>query len=236
VLGPVDYFLWLAGILAEATVLVCAVRGRALSRYFVLNLYMLATLLVSVGRLVVFFQYGYRSPQYSYFYYYSDAMLSVLLFFVLMSLFSRVFEEMHASRYVLGGALLLLALTALFSYQIVADASKSGRILTIFTIELSRNLYFVRLVLVYILWVAVLKLKSADVRLVQIVTALGAYLSAFAANYALHSIAPGHDRIWMYLPTVMGVLLPLSWAYTFAKVPEGARLAPGRMVPARGGR
>jgi hypothetical protein len=228
--------LWLAGILAQATVLVCAYRGRALQRYFVLNLYMLATLVVSVGRMVVYFQYGYRSPQYGYFYYYSDAMLSLLLFFVLMSLFSRVFEEMQVSRYVMGAALLLLGLTALFSYQIVADASQSGRILNEFTVELSRNLYFVRLVLVYILWVAVVKLKVAHTQLVQVVTALGVYQSAFAANYALHSIAPGHDWLWMYLPAVMSVLLPISLAYTFAHVPEDARLLTAHVAATRGTR
>jgi hypothetical protein len=236
VLGPVDFFLWFVAAVAEVAVLICAYRGRALGRYFILNLYMLATLLTTVGRFVIFLQHGYQSPQYGYFYYYSDAMLSVLLFFALMSLFARVFEELHISRYVLGGALLLLALTALVSYQIVADASKSGRILTAFTIELSRNLYFVRLVLVYMLWAAVMKLKVVDTRLVQLVSALGVYVSGFAANYALHSLAPGHDHIWMYFPTVMGILLPVSWAYTFAKVPESARLATARMAAAPGSR
>jgi hypothetical protein len=81
-----------------------------------------------------------------------------------------------------------------------------------------------------------MKLKEAGRRLVQLVTALGVFFSGFAANYALHNLAPGHDYIWMYFPALMGIALPLAWAYTFAKVPEEARLATARLATVPGSR
>src|SRR2546425_6744414 len=44
--------------------------------------------------------YGRSSIEYRYFYFYSDALLVILLYFALISLYSRVFEEMRVERYV----------------------------------------------------------------------------------------------------------------------------------------
>lgn len=235
-LGPVDYFLWFCAAIAEAAVIFCAWRARAIGRYLALNIYMLATLLATVARLWVLFSFGYRSAQYGYFYYYSDALLSILLYFTLMSLYARVFDEMQVRKHIQVATLLLLAGTALVTYQIVAEASTSGRILGPFIIELSRNLYFVGLVLVYLLWGAMMKLKTTSARLVQIVTALGVYMSGFAANYALYNMSHKLSFVWIYIPTMMGIALPVAWAYTFWKVPEGARLAPAGLTAAQGHR
>ena len=73
--------------------------------------------------------------------------------------------------------------TAIFSYAVV-DRS-TDRLSTGFAIELSQNLYFVGLILTYILWGAVMKLRETRTRLVQFVLSLGLYFSAYAACYAL---------------------------------------------------
>ncbi len=226
-LGPIDYLVWSVCMLAQAAVLVCAFRSRCFGRYFTLNSYMLAALLLSTGRVFVFVRYGYTSPQYFYFYFFSDALLTICLYFALMGLYAHVFQEMGVSRYLRTAAIVLLGLTAGVSYQMVV--SSSHKLLTHFTVELSQNLYFVGVVLTYLLWGAIMKLHETRTRLIQLVLALGIYFSAYAASYALLNLYPGFGA-WRYVSHLMSLWLPLAWAYTFIKIPEDARLATDRVA------
>ncbi len=207
---------------------VCAIRARSLTRYLTLNLYMAAAFVFTVGRFVVFLRSGYNSPQYFYFYYLSDAVLTICLYFALIGLYSQVFQEMGVHRYLRVGAMLLLALTALVSYQVVV--SSRDRLMTRFVVELSQNLYFVGVVLTYLLWGGIMKLRETRTRLIQFVLALGVYFSAFAANYALWNLYHELDFIWQHVPQLLGLWLPLAWAYTFIRIPEEARLATDRVA------
>ncbi len=226
-LGPLDYVLWFAGDIAQAVVVVCILRSRSVSRYFTLLLYISASLILSGTRTFIFVRYGYTSVQYFYFYYFSDALLTIFLYFALMGLYSLVFQELGAKQHLRLGATLLLGVTAWFSYQVVIGST--DKLLTRFVVELSQNLYFVGVVLTYLLWGAMMKLREARTRLIQVVLALGVYFSVFAATYALRNLYP-QFLIWQYTPPLMALLLPLSWAYTFMKVPEEARLATARVA------
>lgn len=230
-LGPLDYALWLLGAVAQAMVFVCALRARAYRRYFTLFLYILLTWIFAAGRFLIFFGYGLTSNHYIYFYYYSDAFLTICLYFTLMDLYSHVFQEMGVSRYLRVGALLLLGGTAWFSYQVVHGAS--DKMISRFVVQLSQNLYFVGVVLTYVLWGGVVKMRETRTQLIQLVLGLGVYFSAFAANYALWNLFPNLHQVWRYVPPMMGIWLPLAWAYTFAKVPEEARLATAELVHSR---
>lgn len=229
-LGPIDYGLWIFGFLLQVVAVVSIVRAGAISRHFTLFLYIVAACLLSAGRYVVFSHYGLTSDQYIYFYYYSDAILTIFLYFALMGLYAHVFQEMGVSRYLRVGALLLLAGTAWFSYQVMMNSSH--KMITRFVVELSQNLYFVGVVLTYVLWGAVVKLRETRTQLIHLVLGLGVYFSAFAASYALRNLYPQFSIIWMYVPPLMGIWLPASWAYTFWRIPEEARLAPSRVAVA----
>lgn len=229
-LGPVDYAVWLLGLVAEAAAVACLLKARAVGRYLTLFLYLLASLLVGPARFIVLSRFGLSSSEYIYFYYYSDAVLTICLFFALMCLYSVLFEEMGMHRYLRVGALLLLCGTAWFSGQVVMHAS--DKMITRFVVELSQNLYFVGVVLTYVLWGAVVKLRETRTRLIHLVLGLGVYFSAFAANYALRNLYPQFSMVWMYLPPLMAIWLPASWALTFWKIPEEARLAPSRVATA----
>lgn len=228
--GTVDAAIWLLSVLLELLVVVFAIRHRMFKKFFFLNLYMLFWALASIGRFEVLAHYGgFRSLTYRYFYFYSDALLGIARFFALMNLFVRLFEDMKVERYVRLAAVLLLSGIACFSVAVVLNQS-SERMLTHFVFELGQNLYFVALVLTYVLWGAILKLRETRTVLVQLVLSLGIYLSACTASYSLSNL---HVRFFPYinhLVPVMGCLLPLSWAYTFWRVPEDARLAPSRLV------
>jgi len=203
----------------------------AFRKYIFLNIYMGASVLVSVVRFDILQQYGLSSPQYIYFYYYTDALLTIVLYFALASLFSSVFSEMQAEQYVKLGAVLLLGGTALFSYAVVYQSQ--AKLVTHFVVELSQNLYFVGLVLTYVLWGAVLKLRETRTRLIQLVLSLGVYFSLFAANYALRNLYPSMNSVLQYLPPLFGCFLPAAWAYAFLRIPEDARLAPARLAVIR---
>ena len=214
-------------MLLDAGVVVCAIRSRSFTRYFTVNSYMLAALTLSLGRVFVFVRYGYTSPQYFYFYYFSDVLLTICLYFALMGLYAHVFQEMGVHRYLRVGAILLLGLTAGLSYEMVL--SSRDKLLTRFVVELSQNLYFVGVVLTYLLWGAIMKLRETRTRLIQLVLALGVYFSAYAASYALRNLYP-ELPIWRYVAHLMSLGLPLAWAYTFLRVPEEARLATARVA------
>jgi len=183
--------------------------------------------LVSVFRYQVLSHYGMASSEYVYFYYYSDTLLTIGLYFALLNLYSLVFDEMKVERFLRLGAILLLGGTAWFSYAVVQQSSH--RILSHFAYELSQNLYFVGLVLTYALWGAILKMRETRARLIQLVLALGVYFSAFAANYALQNLY-FKAGVLRFVTPLLGCVLPAAWAYCFLRVSEEARLAPSRLV------
>jgi hypothetical protein len=227
-LGLVNWIIWLVGTLLEGSVVVFALKANSLRRYLFLNLYMALSFLVSVGRLEVLIRWGYTSLEYAYFYFYSDALLTLGLYFALLNLYSLVFDEMKVERYLRLAAVVLLGGTAWFSYAVINQSSH--RLLSHFAFELSQNLYFVGLVLTYVLWGAILKLRETRTRLIQLVLALGIYFSAFAADYALRNLYPNLQPVFQYLTSMLAWILPAAWAYAFLRVNEEARLAPSRLA------
>ena len=227
-LGPADYVLWFLTALLEGSVVVCALKRHSFRRYLALNIYMLGSLIVTVLRFWVFSHFGFSSAQYLYFYFYSDALLTVGLYFALITLYSFVLSELQTGRYVRLAAIVLLAGTAFFSYQVIQQSS--DRMLTRFVVEMSQNLYFVGLVLTYLLWGAILKLRETRAQIIQLVLSLGLYFSAFAATYALRNLYPSLHLTLGFLSQLIALSLPLAWAYTLWRIPVEARLAPSRLA------
>jgi len=225
--GPIATVVWFLGAAFELAFVVCSIYRKSFFRYLFFNLYFLLTLASSVMRRYVLNQYGLYSDQYRYTYFYSDALLTLILYVALIGLYSRVFGELQFSKYVRFSAVLLLIGTAVFSYGVVAQSE--GRLATAFAYELSQNLYFVGLVLTYILWGAILKLGETRTRVIQIVLSLGLYFSACAASYALVNFAE-KSSVVRFLGPVVGCLLPLSWTFTMWRHSEESRMVPARLV------
>lgn len=225
--GTLGYAIWIVGSILELAVVVSAITKHSFRRYLCLNLYMLFSVIVSAARFQAVAQYGLHSKQYAYVYYYSDAVLTIFLYLALITLYLHVFDEIKVEKYLRLTALLLLAGTALFSYAVVQQSSH--KMLTVFSYELSQNLYFVGLVLTYVLWGAILKLRETRTQLIQLVLSLGIYFSAFAATYALRNMYPD-SRSFGYVVPVFGCLLPLAWAFAFWRLAPDARMATARLV------
>jgi MFS family permease len=139
-----------------------------------------------------------------------------------------VFGSLGIGKYVRLTSVLLLLGTSLFSYAVVAQSEE--RLATDFAYELSQNLYFVGLVLTYILWGAVVKLRESRTRVVQFILALGVYFSAYAASYALVNLASKYSVVVQILGPVISCLLPLSWTMTMYRHSEESRLIPAQLL------
>jgi hypothetical protein len=225
--GSIGYTIWFLGSLLEVCVVVSAIAKHSFRRYLCLNMYMLFSFLISLGRYYVLSQFGLRSSEYKYFYFYSDAVLTIFLYLALITLYLHVFDEMKVEKYVRLAAVLLLVGTVLFSYAVVQQSQ--NKMLTGFFFELSQNLYFVGLVLTYVLWGAILKLRETRTQLIQLVLSLGIYFSAFAATFALGNMFPNF-QFFGYVVPVFGCLLPLAWAYAFWRLAPDARMVPARLA------
>ncbi len=226
-LGPVNYAIWLAVLLVELFSLACLLKRKALSQHFTLVLYLCACFASDFSSYIIIATSGYDSNVYFYFYFYSQALFTICLYFVLMNLYSHVFSEMGVGTYIRAAAMLLLSGTAGISYYMVATSA--NRFVTHFVVELGQNLYFVGVVLTYVLWGAMAKLRENRARLMQLVLSMGVYVSLSAGSYALNNLYPNHG-FWQYYFPITSMWLPVSWAYTFLKVPEDARLATARVL------
>jgi hypothetical protein len=226
-LGPVDYALLIAGFGVHLFCLASLIKKGSLRRYFTLVLYLCSSIAAGVGRCLILNTAGFNSNTYFYFYFYSDALLIICLYFILMSLYSFVFEEMDVSNQVRAGAMLLLAGTAGISYYMITESA--DRLVTRFVIELAQNMYFVGVVLTYLLWGAMVKLRENRTRVMQLVLSMGVYVSLFATSFALGNLHQMPSIARYYYP-LMDMWLPASWIYTFLHVPENARMATARVV------
>ncbi len=225
--GSVASFIWYFGTALELAFVVCSIARKSFTRYIFLNLYFLLTVGSSLARQFTLGRFGLRSDEYRYAYFYTDALLTLALYVALISLYSHVFGELRIGKYLRVTAVLLLLGTALFSYGVVAQST--DRLSTKFAYELSQNLYFVGLVLTYILWGAVLKLRETRTRLVQFVLSLGLYFSAYAASYALLNLENKYSIVYVVAP-VLGCFLPLSWTFTMWRHSDDTRLVPAQLV------
>lgn len=228
-LGPFGALVAVLGFALEVYVVVCSFLRRNFVHELPVNAYMAAQASVSCGLSVCLFRFGVSSPQYVYYYFYTDSLLTILLFWVVIHFYQHVFREMRVSQHLRKAALGLLLATAFFSYLVIHQ-NRSHLTSIHFVKEMGQNLYFVGLVLTYLLWGAVVKLKETRTRLVQLVLALGVYFSATAGSYAIWNLFPKFLPVVRCLLPVIGLWLPAAWAYTFTKVPENARLATASLL------
>jgi hypothetical protein len=225
-LAHLQYAVAMIGFLAEIGVVVCVCGRNNFSRYLPLGFYMLCGAGATLGLYSCAEQFGVNSESYRFIYYYSESLLMLAMYWVIIRFFLQVFEEMGVSKYIRVAATFLLACTAFFSYGVVQ--ANRNHITIRFAVELGQNLYFVGVVLIYLLWGTIVKLKQTSSRLAQFVLALGIYFSATAATYALWNLFPAlHDNVFlMWIPPAMGLWLPVAWVYTFLKVPDEQLVAP----------
>jgi hypothetical protein len=140
-LGPLDYLIWLVGFLAEIGVVVYLLSRKEAFRYFPIAFYMLCDAFVTCGLFYCVHHFGFDSATYVYFYYYTDSLLNVLMFWVIIRFYQETFAEMGVSKYIRGAAVMLIFLTAVFSYAVVHQ--NRTHLTSHFVVEIGQNFYFV---------------------------------------------------------------------------------------------
>ena len=227
-LGPMDYTVWTAGFLLEVVVVVSAFARSQVRRYLSLTLYMMCCGLVQCAHFYFLRKYGLSSKQYTYVYYYTESLLTISLFCVVIQLYQHVFQEMAVGKHIRTAAAVLVGATAFFSYAVIRQ--NQDHLTSRFVVELGQNLYFVGVVLTYLLWGAIMKLRETRTRLIQLVLALGIYFSATAGTYALRNLFPHLEvSVLHVIFPILGVWLPAAWSYTFLRVSDEARLMPAQL-------
>jgi hypothetical protein len=225
--GPIGLLILLFGSALELGFVVCSLVRKSFLNYLFLNLYLIFALISSASRFAVLHRFGQDSDEYMLCYFYTDLVLTLALFVAVISLYVRIFSELKIKQYLYFVAMVVLLGTAIFSYAVVNRTSE--QLSTQLAFELSQNLYFVGLILTYILWGAVMKLRETRTRVVQFVLSLGIYFSGYAACYALVTMAekPG---VAQYIGPALGCLLPLSWTITMMRYSEESQLATAQLV------
>jgi hypothetical protein len=221
-IGTFGYLIWLASLLAEAAVVVCAFYRKEFRRYLALNLYVMLNGVADCALCLYAERYGRQSHQYFLAYYSTDLLLCLLMYLLIVGLYQQVFAGSALGRHVRVFAGGLLVAIAVFSLMV---ARGQEHMTQRFAVELEQNLNFVGVVLTYVLAGSVLRLREKRARLAQIIFALGIYFSATAGTYALRNLFPTlAPVILQWAPALIATWLPVAWAYSFIRVPEEAGL------------
>ncbi|PYU44109.1 MAG: hypothetical protein DMG54_10385 [Acidobacteria bacterium] len=119
----IDLTLWLLTTLVEGFVVYLFLIRGLFRRFLFLNFYLLFSATANIGRYAVLYYFGFTSPEYFHFYYFSEAPLKITLFISVCELSLRlVGDQLPRWRVALWGAGAFLAI-ALFS---LSDASSWG--------------------------------------------------------------------------------------------------------------
>lgn len=218
-IGVYELVVLLVGpVLALGIVGVCLYQ-RCFLRYLLLNLYLLANVAFTAGGYYVITHFGYDSRQYFFFYYTGDALCNITLFILIGSFFDRMLRESVFHKYVRPTLMFAFLLIVFISARFLAG--NMDRFASHFVYEFQQNMYFVGVLLTFLLWISMNYLQAETRRFVLLVSGLGIYWSAHAANYALQFLVPALGPILTKIPPLAYNLMALLWLYTFLRVPEG---------------
>lgn len=219
-IGTFAKVLLLLVVGSQLLVIGTCVRQGWFRKYLVLNLLLVVNILSDLVRGCALYTFGYTSPEYFYAYLYTDAVLSVLSYLLIVSFFDAIFRQSIFRRYVrptLGFLfVLIIALSAL------ALSRTTSHVTSRMYYEIQQNLYFAGLLLNFFLWVSLNHLRVESKRLALLVAGLGIFFASNAAKYSFHYLFQGTalSSIATSIPPVAFLLMVSLWAYTFLRVPE----------------
>src|SRR5258706_1675463 len=178
-----DVALAIGGHLLALGVVGVSWHRQAFRRYSYLNLYAIALLVVDLLRYVVLNAYGFKSMHYFWAFYLSDALLSLLLYLLILSFFDVVFRESPLRETVRLSLLGAFALLSFISYISISSSVK--HFYSRLTIEFQQNMYFASVVLAVLLCVSLAHLRIQNPQLSMLIGGLGGDGTLAAAGYAL---------------------------------------------------
>ena len=208
----IDLVMWLLTTLVEAFVACVFVIERLSRKFLFLNLYFVLCVIVSVGRYVVISYRGLTSLEYAYFYYATDAVLTLGLFMSICELSAQVIGNKWKAKVKLWSACAIFAAGCFCFAALSSDLLEVTVRRAIF--QLTEYVFF--LCGFGIVWLWVLQLVSSQVDRItaRLVSVLCIYFLLFFAAFAARELRPHAEftRINM-LPAMMGAWLPLGCGF-----------------------
>jgi hypothetical protein len=138
-MAPAALTLWLLATMVDGFVVFLCARQKVISKFFFFSCYFAASIGVSIGRFWVLSRDGSSSAEYVYFYYYSDAVLTILLASAIWQIGVRlVTGRVGRETVLIGGATILLLVIFFSFYSVLYSNSKP---LTRSTIDIAQNIF-----------------------------------------------------------------------------------------------
>jgi hypothetical protein len=197
-----DFVLWIGATLLAGYVAALSWRlGRSRDFPF-LSLYLVVSAFIGLSRFLVLTRLGLWSEQYHLLYHYSDSVLALLLYAVIMELYRKILPA-HYWRLLRRGFLALLFLVALSSHAAVWRLDIHAKTTTL-AYTVSQNLFIVSLALTLLLWIIVRWRNHPQEMAFRMIQVWGVYFLLLAGMYvlaALHldSVVPQMAEVWLPL-------------------------------------
>ncbi len=220
---PTDQLLWLLTTVVEGFVAYLFFTQGLLRKFLFFNFYFLLCVVFSIVRYSTYSYFGTASAAYYQAHYFSDILLSVLLFFSIWEVAVHlVGSECSRIRVTLWSAGALTA-TAWYSFSVAALSDTRGRP---FFFELSQNIFFGCCLAMALLWTWRLRHEPDDRIAARFVTVLSVYFLLFLlvhGTYQLHGIYRSNWRLAAFLYPTMSAWLPLGCGFALVSPDERRR-------------
>jgi hypothetical protein len=208
------YLLWIGAAVVGGYVAALSWR-LGVSRHFpLLTTYLVLSLVTDLARVVVLGWFGFSAEQYMVTYYISDAILTVVVYLVVIELCRSIVPTKHRKllpRY----SLAILVFLTVFSYAVTRPSQT--QLLIPFAYELATNLWFVSVGVTLVLWVLIRYRDLPRGIAAHMVQVWGVYFLLMASTYFFfyffHNLPPSAPRMHLEIPEMAEVWLPLGLGF-----------------------
>ncbi len=178
---------------------------------------------ISLGRYFVFSHFGFASSAYAYFYYFTDAALTLFLYLGICELGVRLMgTRISRKRAVLWSVSALLAM----AWLSLSVASPGGsRMATAFVVDLSQSIFFVCCLAIALLWAWKLRNDSNDRIADRLVNVLSVYFLLFLLLYGARQLTPHASSLNTLYP-MFSAWLPLGCGFALVSHEPPPRMKP----------
>lgn len=209
-----DWTLWLLTILVKAFVVyLFAIRG-LFRKFLLFNCYLLVSVTSGISRYVFVSVFGIARDEYAYFYYFTDALVTLFLFLSICELATHIVGNKMPRKIVVLSSAAALLVAAWSSFA--AHSSDGLRFTINIATELSQNIFFVCSLGIALLWVWKLRNKPDDWIAGQFVNVLSIYfLVVFLLWCEVNqrtSNFSASKNVWL----MVNAWLPLGCGFTLA--------------------
>jgi len=212
-LSSADMVLWVYDtVLSVFVAFVIILRGQ-FRRFSVLAMYFAIVAAVSLLRMHALYAYGLSSSEYAYFYYFSDLLLCVFLYFAVVTLYRKVFPAKRTHLRVRVGSVLIAAGVGILSLAVVQ--ATFSRLIPRWFVEYSQDLYPVSAVAALALFGFATYKPKVPKPVHQLAFVFAGYYLFLSLMYMIRYLSPRWGVPLGGLVGFFGMWLPLGVAYVF---------------------